>query len=66
MINGVELVFLDQTLQMGKFQCDHPVWRQQTRHSSGEVIEIGHLRQYIVADNEVGHVAFRDKTPSET
>ena len=66
MINGVKLILLDQPFEMWKFKCDNPVRRQQTGHSGGEVVEIGHLRQYVIADDEIGHAAFRYETPGET
>src|SRR5882724_2536600 len=66
MINRVELIFFDQPFEMWKFKCDNPVRRQQTGHPGGEVVEIGHLRQYVIADDEIGHAAFRYETPGET
>jgi len=64
--NRVELIFFDQPFEMWKFKCDNPVRRQQTGHPGGEVVEIGHLRQYVIADDEIGHAAFRYETPGET
>ncbi len=58
MIDGVELVLVDQPLEMRKLERDHAVRRQQMRHAGGEVVEVRHLRQHIVADDEVGLLAF--------
>ena len=53
-IDRVELVFVDQPLEVGKLERNHPVWSQKMRHSRGEVVEVRDLRQDIVADDEIG------------
>ena len=35
--------------------------RQQMRHAGDEVVEVGHLRQHVVADDEIGVPAFGDQ-----
>ena len=34
------------------------------RHAGDEVVEVGHLGQHVVADDEVGLLALRDELPS--
>ena len=58
MIDGVELVLVDQPLEMRELERDHAVRRQQMRHAADEIIEVRHLRQNVVADDEVGLLAF--------
>ena len=53
-IDRVELVLVDEPLKMRELERDHTVRRQKMRHPCGEVVEIGDLRQHIVADDEVG------------
>ena len=62
MIDRVELVVLNQSLKMRELERDHPVRGQQVRHSCREVVKIGNLRQYIVADDEIGLAPLGDKT----
>src|SRR5271170_5669595 len=54
MIDRIELIFLDEPLKMGELECDYTIWCKQMHHSCGEVVKIRNLRQYIVADNEIG------------
>src|SRR5580698_1898641 len=65
MVNRVELIFLDKPLEMREFECDHPLRRQQLRHSRSEVVEIGDLRQHVVADDEIGPTLPRREPPGE-
>ena len=58
MIDRVELVFVDQPLKVGKLERNHAVRSKKMRHPRGEVIEVGDLRQHIVADDEVGRPPF--------
>src|ERR1700756_5143450 len=50
---------------MGKLERYDSVRLQKICHPSGEVIEIWNLCQHIVADNEVGAVAFSYKSSRE-
>ena len=54
MIDRVKLVLLDQALNMRKLERDHTVRGKQVRHPCSEVVEIGNLRQHVVADDEIG------------
>src|SRR5262245_10850420 len=53
-IDRVELVFVDKPLKMWELERDHTVRGEKMRHPCGEVVEIGDLRQHIVAYDEVG------------
>jgi len=66
MINRVELIFFDQPFEMWKFKCDNPSGANRQAIPAVKVVEIGHLRQYVIADDEIGHAAFRYETPGET
>ena len=54
MVDCVKLVLVDQPLEMRKLECNYPVRRKQMRHACGEVVEIGDLRQNIIANNKIG------------
>src|SRR5436309_15682828 len=51
---------------MRKFECDHTICSQESRHSCCEVVQIRHLRQYIVADDQVSLPTLRHKPFRET
>ena len=57
MIDRVELVLVDQPLEVRELQRDHAFGLQKLRHPGREVVEIGYLRQHIVADDQVGALA---------
>ena len=57
MVDGIELVFLDQPLKMGKLECNHAIRRQQDLHTRNKIVEVRDLRQHIVADDEVSAAA---------
>ncbi len=54
MIDGVELVVLDELHQVRELHRDRAVRRQQLFHSGHEVVEIGDVSQDVVADQEIG------------
>ena len=54
MINGVELVVLDELHQVRDLHRDRAVRRQQLFHSGHKVVEIGDVSQNVVADQEIG------------
>ena len=59
-IDGVELVLRHQPLEMGKFERDHDAFGlEQPHHAAGEVVEIGHLGEDVVADDQIGAPAVR-------
>ena len=57
MVDGVELVLRDQALQMRELERDDTLRLEQALHAGDEVVEVGHLRQHVVADDEVGLLA---------
>ena len=66
MVDRIELVFLDQTLQMRKFECYDTFWLQKQANAGHEVVEIGNLRQHVVADDQIRLHAASDKVVCET
>ena len=54
MVDGVELVLLDQADQMREFERDDTLRLQEDLHAGDEVVEIRNLRQHVVADDQIG------------
>ena len=54
MVDGVELVLGDQPLEVRELERDHALGREQARHAGDEVVEVGHLGEHVVADDQVG------------
>src|SRR5208282_2818385 len=57
-VNRVELIEFNQPKQVRKFKCQDAVGLQQDLQAFHEVVEVGHLCQDVVSDNEVGSAAF--------
>src|SRR5882724_2670754 len=57
-IDGVELILVDKLLKMWELQRDHSMRSQQVCHAGRKIIEVRHLCQHIVADDEIGSLAF--------
>ena len=53
-VDRVELVLRHQPLEVRKLQRDHAFRLQQERHAGDEVVEVGHLGQDVVADDQIG------------
>src|SRR5215472_1233308 len=53
-INGVELVLVNEPLKVGELERDHTIRGQQMHHSCSEIVEIRDLRQHVVTNDEVG------------
>ena len=53
-VDGVELVLGDQPREMRELERDHALGREQARHAGDEVVEVGHLGEHVVADDQVG------------
>jgi len=49
----VELALRDEPQQVRKLHCDHAIRRQQLFHPGDEVVEIGDVRQNVVADEKI-------------
>ncbi len=60
-IDRVELVLLDEAQQMRELEGGDAARAQQDRHARQEVVEVGHLRQHVVADDEIGEHAAVDE-----
>src|ERR1039458_2181257 len=60
-VNRVELIEFNQTKQVRKLKCEDAFRLQQYLQAFHKVVEVGHLRQDVVAENEVGSAAFRSK-----
>src|ERR1700758_2134400 len=58
MVNGVELIALNEPLQMREFEGDDTVRLQKKLHSAHEIVKIRHLGKDIVADDEIGPQTF--------
>src|SRR5947209_19696614 len=63
-VNRVVLVLLHQPHKMWKFERYHAEWFEDEFDAGDEVVEVGHLSQDIIADDEIGLFAFRDQLSS--
>ena len=53
-IDGVELVLLQQSQDVWELERHHAAGCQKGLHPRDEVVEVGHLSQNVVGDNQVG------------
>src|SRR6185503_19577976 len=53
MIDGVELVICHDPHEVREFHRHDALWFEQYLEALHEIIEIGHMRQYVIADDEV-------------
>jgi hypothetical protein len=60
-IDGVELVVRHELLQVRELHGDDAVWRQQDLHAGNEIVEIGHVGQHVVPEQQAGRAMFRPK-----
>jgi hypothetical protein len=51
---GAAGIFGDQALQMCNLHRDHALWRQEPLHAREIIAEVGHLRQHVIGNDEVG------------
>ena len=70
MVDGVELVPLDQPRQMRELDRDHALRRQQSLHAGGEIVEVGDVGEHVVRHQQVrlsalGHEARRELPAEE-
>ena len=63
MVDGVELVLRDQPLEVRELERDHALRLEQARHAADEVVEVGHLREDVVGDDQVGRAGPRPTMP---
>ena len=52
-IDRVELVFLHQPQQVRELHRDHAAGLEQQAHAAHEVVQVGHVREHVVAGNQV-------------
>ena len=60
-IDRVELVLRHQSLEMRELQGDDAFRLEQAGHARDEVVEVGHLSQHVVADDQIRAFAFGDQ-----
>src|SRR5579859_647267 len=65
MIDGVELRLLDQPHDVRKLQRDYTTRLQRGFKTRREIIDIGNMSVYVVADNQVRPLALSSETISE-
>jgi len=65
-INRVELIALDQLQQMRKLEGKCALGFQQARQTSSKVVEVGHMRKYIVGYQQIGLSPLRNKLLGQT
>ncbi len=65
-IDGVELVLCDQLQQVREFDSDDSLGSEQCAKAGHEVVEVGHVSQHVVGDEEVclHHVSRQSRVPS--
>ena len=54
LVDGVELRLLDQPEEMRELHRDHAARREQDPHAFDEVVQRGHVREHVVAYDQVG------------
>ena len=64
-IDRVELVLLHEPQEMREFERDVASRLQDRGDSADEIVDVGHLRQDVVADDEIGRRELRRERPSE-
>ena len=52
-VDRVELVLRDEAHEVGELHRDHAPRREQVFHPGDEVVEVGHLGQHVVTDQQV-------------
>ena len=57
MIDRVEFDVLDQLEQMGKFDRHGAFGLEQQRDAGDEVVQPRHVREHVVADDQIGRAA---------
>lgn len=52
-VNGVELIVLDQTQEMRKLKGGDAIRFEQNPESTHEVVDVRHVRQHVVGDDQI-------------
>ena len=63
MVDRVELVPLHEADEVRELQRHDAVRLEQDLQARDEVVEVGHLGQHVVADDEVGPASLRRELP---
>src|SRR5690606_22564263 len=58
MINGIKLIALHEAQQVREFHGNDAVGLKEDLHAANQVVNIRHVRQYIVSDEQVGLAVF--------
>src|SRR5262249_44588199 len=64
-VNGVKLILLDQTLQMRELQCRRASPGQNISDARDEGVQVRHLSEHVVADDQVGGPPLACQRPAE-
>ena len=57
MVDGVKLILLHEPLEMRKLHGNDASWFEQDFHSSNKIIEVRHLREDVVAEEQISSLA---------
>src|SRR6266705_75388 len=57
-VDGVELVVGYQPRQMRELHGDHAMRRQQELHATDKIVDVRHMGQHVVAEQQVGPTVF--------
>ena len=53
MVNGIELLFLHQSQQMGEFHRDDTTGLKQYFHTRNKIVQVRNMREDIIADQQI-------------
>src|SRR5271155_4377155 len=59
MVDGIKLIFLHQAQQVRKFQSNYSPLSQQNLHAGHKTIDVGHLREHVVAEQQIRAFSLR-------
>ena len=63
MIDRIELILLHQPVKVRELHGNHTVRLEQLFHSCHEIIQLRHVRQYIVPEQQISLSIFRHDLP---
>src|SRR5580698_7333827 len=66
MIDRIELILLHQPHQMRKLDSDDTTRPQQDLHPCDKVVEIGHLGEHVVSEQQIGALALGNQVTRST
>ena len=53
MVDRVELILVHQPPQVRKFHRHDPVWSEKDLQASHEIVDVGHVREHVVSDDQI-------------